>query len=37
MGSLGREIEHVLKDNGPVSALACYITAMRAGRSDLAD
>jgi hypothetical protein len=34
--ALGREIEQVLKDNGPISALACYITAMRAGRSDLA-
>jgi hypothetical protein len=33
----GRGIDEILKADGPISALACYIFAIRAGRADLAD
>jgi hypothetical protein len=32
----GREIDDVLKDGDRISALACFIVALRAGRADLA-
>jgi hypothetical protein len=32
----GREIDDVLKADGRISALACFIVAVRAGRADLA-
>jgi hypothetical protein len=33
----GCEIDEVLKADGPISALGCYIVAIRAARGDLAD
>ena len=33
----GREIDDVLKADGRISPLACFIVALRAGRGDLAD